>query len=99
MYLKMTQHLALGFLGSSIWLIFDKISARFRRISMNFTVLRLFSRQMLSVQILPTMRGPVLYSTIPTVIIRVSERVLHCYMYTIALNKDVARIASSCTGR
>ena len=26
-YLKMTQHLALGFLGSSIWLIFDRISA------------------------------------------------------------------------
>ena len=54
---------------------------------------------MLSVQILPAIWSLVLYSTIPTVIIRVSERVLHCYMYTIVLNKDASRIASSCTGR
>ena len=54
---------------------------------------------MLSVQILPAIWSLVLYSTIPTVIIRVSERVLHCYMYTIALNMGIWRIESLCTGR
>ena len=39
------------------------------------------------------MRVPVLYSTIPTVPIRTCHRMLHCYMYTIVLNRDISRNA------
>ena len=37
------------------------------------------------------MQGPVLDSTIPTVPIRTCHRMLHCYMYTIALNKGILK--------
>ena len=52
-----------------------------------------------TVRIVPVMQWLVLNSTIPTVRIRVFERVLHCYMYTIALNMGIWRIESLCTGR